>query len=295
MQPFKTGPDYIDPAFHARQLRAERQPGHLGHAPALIAHLVRAFASDADVCVAEGVMGLLTAWPKRGQCGNGSTADLAALTGWPVILVLDVAAQADGAVALGCKTSPGHQTRRGRAQSRRRPHTHVALVEEAMRRLGVAVLGAVPRRADMALPERHLGLVQARETAALDRRLDDIAAAVSDVVDLEVVLALAQPVAAIPYSEVACLSPPGQRIALAQDSAFSFVYPHILEGWRVAGAEIMPFSPLADEEPDSACDAVRLPAATGAHAACWPAPKIPRRYACGRARHTHSRSESAAT
>ena len=95
-----------------------------------------------------------------------------------------------------------------------------------MRRLGVAVRGAVPRRADMALPERHLGLVQARETAALDRRLDDIAAAVSDVVDLEVVLALAQP-AAIPDSEVACLSPPGQRIALAQDSAFSFVYPHI--------------------------------------------------------------------
>jgi cobyrinic acid a,c-diamide synthase len=262
VQPFKTGPDYIDPAFHAAA--AARPSVNLdtwAMRPQLIAHLVRAFASDADVCVAEGVMGLFDGVAERGQCGNGSTADLAALTGWPVILVLDVAAQAEtaAAVALGCKTYRQDIKLAGVVLNRVGGPRHVALVEEAMRRLGVAVLGAVPRRADMALPERHLGLVQARETAALDRRLDDIAAAVSDVVDLEVVLALAQPLAAIADSEVACLSPPGQRIALAQDSAFSFVYPHILEGWRVAGAEIMPFSPLADEGPDSACDAVWLP------------------------------------
>jgi cobyrinic acid a,c-diamide synthase len=120
------------------------------------------------------------------------------------------------------------------------------------------VLGAVQRRASIALPERHLGLVQAGETEALDAVLEEIASATVEAVDLDALSSLAIPLAWLADGNVLALSPPGQRVALAQDRAFSFMYPHVTEGWRNAGAEIVTFSPLADEAPATSCDAVWL-------------------------------------
>ena len=128
---------------------------------------------------------------------------------------------------------------------------HAALIAEPMARLGIPVLGAVQRRADIVMPERHLGLVQAGESTTLEQHLDMIAATVASGVDLDRLVAAAGPLALAADGEASSLPPPGQRIALAQDRAFSFVYAHILAGWRRAGAEIMPFSPLADEAPAS--------------------------------------------
>ena len=121
-----------------------------------------------------------------------------------------------------------------------------------MARIGLPVLGALTRNADLALPERHLGLVQAGETEELDARLERLADAVESAVDLDRLTALARPTQLR-------LPPPGQRIALASDQAFSFVYPHVLAGWRKAGAEIVTFSPLVDEPPPSDCDVCWLP------------------------------------
>jgi cobyrinic acid a,c-diamide synthase len=126
--------------------------------------------------------------------------------------------------------------------------------------LGIPVVGALPRDEKVALPERHLGLVQAGETAALEARLEAIADFVEAHVDCGCVLALAGDLGfAVRAPRAVALRPPGQRIALAQDQAFSFVYPHLVRGWRVAGAEIAAFSPLADEPPPGDCDACWLP------------------------------------
>src|SRR5258708_4890724 len=120
------------------------------------------------------------------------------------------------------------------------------------RRSGTSCLGGGGR----ALPERHLGLVQARERAAIDERLDVLADIIGAAIDLDAVRQSARPGLAVAVrddqSDRSQLRPPGQRIALAQDRAFSFIYPHLLRQWRLPGAEIIPFSPLAAGAPDAA-------------------------------------------
>jgi cobyrinic acid a,c-diamide synthase len=126
--------------------------------------------------------------------------------------------------------------------------------------LGTPVVGTLPRNDKVALPERHLGLVQAGETEALEARLEAIADFVEAHVDCATVLALSGDLAfASSAATSAAVRPPGQRIALARDAAFSFIYPHLTQGWRAAGAEIVPFSPLADEPPRADCDVCWLP------------------------------------
>ncbi|MBI3706632.1 MAG: cobyrinate a,c-diamide synthase, partial [Proteobacteria bacterium] len=125
---------------------------------------------------------------------------------------------------------------------------------------GLRVLGCVPRHAALALPERHLGLVQAREHGHLDTLLDRAADAVAPAIDCAGLRALARPAARTFADETAVPIPPlGQRIAVACDDAFAFAYPALLDGWRAAGAELSQFSPLADAAPGSDSDAVYLP------------------------------------
>jgi cobyrinic acid a,c-diamide synthase len=136
---------------------------------------------------------------------------------------------------------------------------HRALVTEAMAPLNVPVIGAVPRDGKLLLPERHLGLVQAGEQADLAAHLARLAEMAERHIDLDAVMGLACPLAPSATATHLPLPPPGQRIALAADSAFTFVYPHVLAGWRRAGAEIISFSPLADEAPPDDCDCCWLP------------------------------------
>jgi cobyrinic acid a,c-diamide synthase len=177
------------------------------------------------------------------------------------VLVLDVGAQAEtaAAIALGLTTYRRDIAFAGVVLNMVGSPGHAAMISEPMVRVGLPVLGAVERRPDMKLPERHLGLVTAGETAALESRLDTMAEAVGAGIDLDAMLAAARPIALASSPASTDLAPPGQRIALAQDKAFCFTYAHILAGWRRAGAEIVPFSPLADDAPAPDCDAVWLP------------------------------------
>jgi cobyrinic acid a,c-diamide synthase len=141
---------------------------------------------------------------------------------------------------------------------------HRALVTNAIEAAGIPVVGAVPRDAAYSLPERHLGLVQAQEHGDLAARLDHLAAMAERHLDLDRIAALATPLASTTAtcglgSSWAGLPPPGQRIAVASDAAFTFMYPHLRDGWRRAGAEIVTFSPLAGESPPDDCDACWLP------------------------------------
>ena len=228
----------------------------------LLGRIAGEAACAADIVIAEGSMGLFDAVP--GEVGHtGASADIAALTGWPVILVVDVsgAAQSVAAVALGCKLYDPRIRVAGVILNKVASARHERLIRLGMERIGLPVLGALPREASLILPERHLGLVQAGETADLHARLDALAEAVSKAVDLDAVMATAgaTTLPATPDGAAPPLPAPGRRVALARDAAFSFVYPHVEAGWRAAGAELLPFSPLKDEAPPEGCDACWLP------------------------------------
>ena len=258
----KAGPDYIDPAFHAAAVGAASVNLDSWAMPGALLDALAAQASDgADLFIVEGVMGLFDG--AAGSDGRrGATADLAARFNLPVVLVLDVARQAQSAAAVVrgfASHDPGVRIA-GVILNRVASERHRALVAGAIETLGVPVLGAVPREAALALPERHLGLVQAGEHADLDALIARLAAMAARHLDLNALVVAAEPVAVTaPQGATLSLPPPGQRIALASDRAFSFVYPHLVHSWRAAGAEILPFSPLADEPPPKRADSCWLP------------------------------------
>ncbi len=257
----KVGPDYIDPAFH--QAATGRQSFNLDSwamPPSLLDALVAEGAAHADLLVIEGAMGLFDGIPGA-PLRSGASADLAARFGLPVLLVIDVAGQSQSAAALVrgfAAHDPGVRIG-GVVLNRVGSERHRGLVADAIQALNIPILGSIPRDAALALPERHLGLVQANEHGDLAARLDRLAAMAERHLDLDAIQSLATPPHLSPAQPDEALPPPGSRIALAQDAAFSFVYPHILAGWRRAGAEIATFSPLADEPPPEDCDSCWLP------------------------------------
>lgn len=262
VQCFKSGPDYIDPAFHAAATgRSSVNLDSWAMSRDTIQRLI-ARGSDADLVLAEGSMGLFDGVAQPGMSGTGASADLAEMMGWPVLLVLDPSGQAQtaAAVATGLRDFRKGVRIAGVVLNRVASARHEDLVRRAMEGAGIAVLGALPRHAPIALPKRHLGLVQAEELARLNELIVEAARLVAERLDLDAVLRLAEcEWKACPASAGARVTPPGQRIALARDAAFSFIYPHVLEGWRAAGAEILPFSPLADEAPPDSADVCWLP------------------------------------
>ncbi|MTI03855.1 cobyrinate a,c-diamide synthase [Roseibium sp. RKSG952] len=260
VQPFKSGPDYIDPVFH--RAAAGRDSFNLDSwamgAPLLNA--ISAQSEGADIVVAEGSMGLFDGVAKPGELGHGSSAETAQRMGWPVVLVLDVGGQAQSAAAtaLGFRMYNPDLPFAGVILNRCASPRHERLTRLGMERAGLPVLGVLPRRGDLTLPERHLGLIQAVEHPDLESAIAGYAAFLREHVDLDAIKEAAS-LGPNGSSPTALPHPPAQRIALARDEAFSFTYPHLLKGWRAAGAEILPFSPLANEAPADDADLVWLP------------------------------------
>lgn len=265
VQPFKTGPDYLDTGHHERAAgRSSFNLDTWAMSPALIGGLVSQAMEGAELGIVEGVMGLFDGAGHRGRSAGGSTADLAALLGWPVVLVLDVAGQTEtaAALALGCARYRPEVRIAGVILNQVASERHEALIRPSFDRIGIKVFGALHRKQDIRLPERHLGLVQAGEHGDYARRMKELAARVAHDINLDDVLGSAEDIAASMQGasmSIRAADPPGQRIAVAHDDAFSFSYTHILQGWQVAGAEIRRFSPLLDEAPPNDSDAVWLP------------------------------------
>ena len=255
---FKVGPDYIDPAFHgAATGRPCRNLDLWAMRPETLNATFAAVAQNADLVIGEGVMGLFDG----AADGSASTADVAARLGLPVVLVVDVKGQGASVAALvqGFRDFRSDITIAGVILNRVGSEGHRAILGKALEGV-MPVLGYISREEQLALPERHLGLVQAIERPDLDQFLDRAAGLVGETVDLDALTALArEPNGTEPPISAPPLPPLGQRIAVASDAAFAFSYPGVLEAWRDAGAELFPFSPLADEAPDAACDAVYLP------------------------------------
>ncbi|HWO94282.1 MAG TPA: cobyrinate a,c-diamide synthase [Dehalococcoidia bacterium] len=256
VQPFKAGPDYIDPSYHARAAgRACRtlDSWMLPHdvLRALFAHASR----DADIAVVEGVMGLFDG--RSGEGEAGSTAEIAKLLGLPVILVVDAAkvARSVAAQVLGYRQFDADVRIAGVILNNVAGPGHSALcAEPIVAATGIPVLGALPRSDELRLPERHLGLIPTVEGRTAGGFFEAARAMVEEHVDLTALEAIAAsavlraPVVGWEALHRPASKPERVRLAVAQDEAFSFIYPENLELLQAAGADIVPFSPLRETQ-----------------------------------------------
>lgn len=249
VQVFKCGPDFLDPQILAAASGRPVQTldlGMCGEADATW-RLARA-AQDSDLILVEGVMGLFDGAP--------SAADLAERFKLPVLAVIDAQAMAQtfAAVAFGLARYRPQLPFAGVLANRVGSSRHAEILHESLP-ADLPWYGALPRDADAALPERHLGLVQASEIDDLMARLDRLADA----------LATTRAAELPPAVDIADAPPPmippllaGRRIAIARDAAFAFIYPANLETLTALGATLHFFSPIKGEAlPD--CDALWLP------------------------------------
>ncbi|MEM7046280.1 MAG: cobyrinate a,c-diamide synthase [Pseudomonadota bacterium] len=253
VQAAKCGPDYIDPGYH--RLATGRDSVTLDTWSMTHARMDQSLdAMPWDALVVEGVMG----WRQGarggvGVSGDGSTASVARLYRLPVALIVGNASAAQvRKVRDDCAPLPV-----GLIFNRARP----GLVHELE---GMPVLAQVPTLPELAIAHRHLGLHMAQEQADPVRRIEGMARALARYVDWSAFESLLAPLTTCAPAGPVCVAKPaipplGQHIAVAFDEAFCFVYPHGLEGWRHAGAQVSFFSPLAGESPDPDCDAIYLP------------------------------------
>ncbi|MCA8878728.1 MAG: cobyrinate a,c-diamide synthase [Rhodobacteraceae bacterium] len=237
----KSGPDYIDPRFHEAATGADCV--NLD-AWAMTPARIRSLAAGPGLLLVEGAMGLFDG---AAPDGRGATADLARHLDLPVVLVVDAARMAQSVAPLVAGFAAHDRRVRiaGVILNRVGSPRHAAMLRSALASAAIPVLGAVPREEGVSTPSRHLGLVQAAERTDLGAFLDRAADAIAGAVDLDALAGLARPLPA--PLRAPRLSPPAQVVAVADDTAFGFAYPHILADWRAGGAEIRHFSPQADD------------------------------------------------
>ncbi len=253
----KVGPDYIDPRFH--ELASGRPCPSLdlwAMGTDRCRSILAAQAEDADIVVVEGVMGLFDG----PQGAPGSTADLAEQLVLPIVLVVDCSHQAQSVAALvhGFKSFRPQLDFAGVILNKVATPRHALMLTDALQPRGIRVLGCLERREGLQWPSRHLGLVQAGEHPSTEQFISRAADAADAAGLVQAVSHLGADVDAAPDCSQ-LLSPPGQRIAVALDQAFSFAYPCLLQSWQQAGAEVTPFSPLADEPARVDADFIYLP------------------------------------
>jgi cobyrinic acid a,c-diamide synthase len=262
--PFKVGPDFIDPSYHT--LAAGRPGRNLDaflSGPELIGPLYAHGAQGADIAVIEGVMGLFD-----GKAGGdlASTAHVARLLEAPIVLVVDARAMSRSVAAMvhGYATFDPKVRVAGVVLNRVGSTSHEAMLHEAIKPLGIPVLGVLRRDDRIQTPDRHLGLVpvaERREEAA--RSLDVLGMMISRSLNLDGIVRLARSAGSL---EVEAWSPETRdldryevaRVAVATGPSFSFLYRENLELLEGAGAEVVTFDPTTDEDLPSGTDALYL-------------------------------------
>jgi cobyrinic acid a,c-diamide synthase len=262
--PFKVGPDFIDPSYHT--LAAGRPGRNLDaflSGPELIGPLFAHGVQGADIAVIEGVMGLFDG---KGGGDLASTALVARLLEAPIVLVVDARAMSRSVAAIvhGFTTFDPKVRVAGVVLNRVGSTSHETMLREALKPLGIPVLGVLRRDDQIQTPDRHLGLVpvaERREEAA--RSLDVLGMMISRSLDLDGIVRLARSAGSL---EVEAWSPETRdldryevtRVAVATGPSFSFLYRENLELLEGAGAEVVTFDPTTDEDLPSGTDALYL-------------------------------------
>jgi len=253
VQPFKVGPDYIDPSYHAAACgRASRNLDSWLLDERVIVELFHRATMGCDLAVVEGVMGLYDGF--GGDDEAGSTAHLAKLLRLPVVLVVDAsaAARSVGATVLGFKDFDPQLNLAGVVLNGIAGDQHLEFVKPSLAHAGVPLLGYLPRRDDLLLPERHLGLILTLEGTVAREFYDRLTQQVERTIALDRVLALASqavpPPVDLPFVFPERPLPARTAIAVAMDQAFSFYYADSLDLLEAWGAELVRFTPLEDRE-----------------------------------------------
>lgn len=264
--PFKVGPDFIDPGYHAlAALRPGRNLDPVLVGEQLIGPLYRHGSAGAGIAVIEGVMGLFDGRISDDVSGvsQGSSAHVAALLGAPVILVVDTRGQSHSIAALlhGFSTFDRSVRIAGVILNRVGSPRHEEVLRQACEHAGVPVFGAIPRADELSVPSRHLGLVTAVEHGEQARAaVEAMTALVGGNVDLAGIAAVAASrVTDEPWDPAVAVPAAGNvTVALAAGKAFSFGYAEHAELLRAAGADVVEFDPLTDPLPPQTA-AVVLP------------------------------------
>lgn len=249
-QPFKVGPDFIDPSLLARAAgRSARTLDSWMLPHSTVLELFARGCSGADVAVIEGMMGLYDGHGGTGD--DGSTAEVARLLGAPVVLVVDVggSVRSAAATALGFAAFDPQVTIAGVIANRAGGTRHVEMLRDALQSSGLSLLGAIPWDDRLRIPERHLGLVPAPE-APPDAVIEALSDSVLSHVDLDALLRIARTAAPVvvpgPMAFPPIPAPEAARIGIARDEAFTFYYQDGLEMLESFGADLVPFSPIHD-------------------------------------------------
>ncbi|WP_407542250.1 cobyrinate a,c-diamide synthase (plasmid) [Deinococcus radiomollis] len=242
VQPFKAGPDYLDPTHLSRAagMTARNLDSFLLPEDRLL-HLFARASSGADVSVIEGLMGLYDG--RDPSTDLHSSAHLARLLGCPVVLVIDAGGMARtvAAVAAGLRDFGAGSDIAGVILNRVGSARHADLCAAALAQVNIPVFGHLPKQGALGLPSRHLGLLAAERHAANREALERAALTL----DLDALLSATRRVRPAAVSAPVLIGP-RVRIALARDEAFSFYYQDALDSLEEAGAELVPFSPLHD-------------------------------------------------
>ena len=257
VQPFKVGPDFIDPSYLssvsgniARNLDVWMM-GKNG--------VLRNFVknSNRDFSVIEGVMGYYDGF--SGRSSFASTYDVANITKSSVILVLDAskAARSIAATALGFKNFEENSRICGIILNKIGSKKHETLCRDALKKVGLPILGVIPRNNDLSLKSRHLGLIPVREKNSLDGKIKSIAKSLSGFIDIEKIVKLAKNVPLLPHGHETKYKKIQTKIAVAMDESFNFYYQDNLDLLQSLGAEIIFFSPFSDKKIPT-CDGIYI-------------------------------------
>ena len=258
VQPFKCGPDFIDPGHHQRMCeRPSRNLDGWMLMPATNQAMFLRHAASADVSVVEGVMGLFDGASR--SSGAGSTAEMATMLGLPIVFVVDASKMAASAAALvhGFATFDPSVRLAGVVFNKIGSASHYGLLKDALERAGDTVsLGYLPRDEQLRIPERYLGLVTADECVLSAQAVAHLADLIEQYVDLDRVLDVAGVVASQRESVASTPAAGPVRIGVARDRVFCFYYEDNFDALRAAGAELVEFSPLEDRELPTALEAL---------------------------------------
>lgn len=269
VQPYKKGPDYIDPSWHSAA--AGRVSRNLDPFLMTQEEICRSIALHSGGCqfsIIEGAMGLFDGLDLE---GSASTAELAKITASPVLLVVDATriTRSTAAIVMGCQHLDPEINIAGVILNKVARLRHEKIARESIEKYcHIPVVGAIPKDAMLSIPDRHLGLVTQGEMDETEGLLEHLADVISESTNLSDIISLASTAPGlvnIPKAEFLSLSeyqksknacPP--RIGIIRDAAFSFYYPENLEALESQGAELIPFSALTQDHLPSELDALYI-------------------------------------
>jgi len=257
IQPFKVGPDYIDPSY--LNSISNNETKNLDVWLMGKNELMKSFvnSSTSDISIIEGVMGYYDGF--GGKTNHASTHHVATLLKSPVILVLDASKTSRSIAATALGFTKFHRNSRisGIILNKIGSKKHEILCRSALENLKIPIIGVVPKNTENILESRHLGLIPVVEQKQLQRKIKQISQQISDYLDFEKLVKICKNVEHIPKTKLQKFKKPNISIAVALDSSFNFYYHDNIQALRREGAKIKFFSPISDKKIPN-CDSIYI-------------------------------------